>query len=575
MRLAAAFLAAMIGSSVGGQSVSLPSITSVSNSFSGSATVAPNTWVSIYGSGLAPTGDVRIWKDSDFVSGQMPTTLDGVSVTVNGESAYVYYISPTQLNVLTPPDLAAGTVQVQVTANGQLSSMVAVQAQTYSAAFLTFNGQYVTATHVGGTLVGPQSLYPGVSTPVQPGEVIVLYASGFGTTSSPIVKGSASQSGTLPSAPVIEIGGVAAKVLFAGLISPGLFQFNVMVPPLSANGDNSITAQYAGQTTQAGVLLNIEFVVLSLSDFMIPAGQSATLTWSSTNAASCRASDSWSGSQPTVGSQSFTATTPGYYTYTLVCTGSSQTSSQSVVLTAYGPAQSVDYGAAQASYHQGYQATFYVAPPNQITGLQTSIVVPPFPPVPTASGAVLFLWPGIDPATNSVNFLPINNGVLQPVLSWGPSCAPVAQPKPFSSWWISAQYVNTFGSDPGFSGCQSGSAMLVSPGDVLFIDMALDAATGVWAQTVTDANTDQTVSFSINMQGQGQNWLYFAVEEWYGATITTPVVFSNSTITFQSPDTANWCSTYQAANPNQYIMTPPTPRNNGTQCFISTIVVTK
>jgi hypothetical protein len=81
--------------------------------------------------------------------------------------------------------------------------------------------------------------------------------------------------------------------------------------------------------------------------------------------------------------------------------------------------------------------------------------------------------------------------------------------------------------------------MLVSPGDVLLIDMALNAATGVWLQTIIDANTDQTVTFSINLQGQGQNWVFFAIEQWYGETITTPLVFSNSTITFLSPDTAN------------------------------------
>ena len=39
--------------------------------------------------------------------------LDGVSVTVNGKPAYVYYISPTQLNVLAPDDPAIGSVPVQ------------------------------------------------------------------------------------------------------------------------------------------------------------------------------------------------------------------------------------------------------------------------------------------------------------------------------------------------------------------------------------------------------------------------------------------------------------------------------
>ncbi|MGB6874517.1 MAG: hypothetical protein WBD87_00650, partial [Candidatus Acidiferrales bacterium] len=207
-------------------------------------------------------------------------------------------------------------------------------------------------------------------------------------------------------------------------------------------------------------------------------------------------------------------------------------------------------------------------------GLQTTLTVPPLPPVPTAPGAALFLWPGLDPATSSTNFLPINNGVLQPVLSWGPSCAPAAQPAPFSSWWISAQYVNTFGSDPGYSGCLSGSSMLVNPGDVLLINLSLDAASGVWTQTVTDANTIQSVAFSIDMQGQRQNWAYWAMEFWYGAAINTPVTFTNTTITFQSPDTAGWCSSSQGAN-SAYIYTPPAPQNSATQCFISSVVLTQ
>jgi hypothetical protein len=44
----------------------------------------------------------------------MPTSLDGVSVILSGKSAYVSYINASQLNILTPPDLGTGTVQVQV-----------------------------------------------------------------------------------------------------------------------------------------------------------------------------------------------------------------------------------------------------------------------------------------------------------------------------------------------------------------------------------------------------------------------------------------------------------------------------
>jgi uncharacterized protein (TIGR03118 family) len=62
-------------------------------------------------------------------------------------------------------------------------------------------------------------------------------------------------------------------------------------------------------------------VTLSVSPTSITAGQSATLTWSSTQAVSCTASGAWSGSEATTGSQAVTPTASGSATYTLTCTG--------------------------------------------------------------------------------------------------------------------------------------------------------------------------------------------------------------------------------------------------------------
>jgi uncharacterized protein (TIGR03437 family) len=236
-----------------------PAISSVSNAEGGSSTIAPNTWVSIMGSNLAPAGDSRIWQASDFVNNQLPAQLDGVSVTVNGKAAYVYYISPSQVNILTPPDAMPGSVPVQVTVNGVASTAFTAQAQALSPSFFVFNsGPYVAAKHADGSLVGPATLYPGSSTPAKPGETAVLYANGFGATSTAVVSGSLVQSGTLSPLPVIKIGNTAATVQFAGLVSPGEFQFNVVVPSTTPNGDQAITATYNGSSTQAGTLLTVQ-----------------------------------------------------------------------------------------------------------------------------------------------------------------------------------------------------------------------------------------------------------------------------------------------------------------------------
>jgi len=48
-------------------------------------------------------------------------------------------------------------------------------------------------------------------------------------------------------------------VQFAGLVAPGEFQFNVLVPASTPDGDQSITASYAGLTTQPGTLITIQY----------------------------------------------------------------------------------------------------------------------------------------------------------------------------------------------------------------------------------------------------------------------------------------------------------------------------
>jgi len=237
----------------------VPAIWNVANAEGGSPAIAPNTWVTITGANLATAGDSRGWTTADFVNNQLPRQLDGVGVTVNGKDAYVSYVSPTQVNILTPPDAMTGSVPVQVTVNGMASAVFTAKAQAISPSFFVFNGgAYVAATHADGTLVGPATIYPGSSTPAKPGETVVVYANGFGTTSTPVVSGSPTQSGTLSPLPAIKIGKNAATVAFAGLVGPGEFQFNVAVPANTPDGDQAVSATYAGATTQSGTLLTVQ-----------------------------------------------------------------------------------------------------------------------------------------------------------------------------------------------------------------------------------------------------------------------------------------------------------------------------
>ena len=235
------------------------------NVVAGGTDIAQNTWIEIHGSGLAPASVPAAgvtWSSApEFLSGMMPSALSGVSVRVDGKPAYIYYVSATQVNVLTPLDSTTGQVQVTLTNGSNTSAPFAVNMKAVAPAFLQFgSGPYIAALHADYSLLGPASMsVPGYTfTPAQPGETIVLYAAGFGLPVTALTQGSATQLGALANWPAITIGGFAATVLWAGVNGDsGLYQINVTVPPAAANGDNAVVATYGGASTPAGATIPV------------------------------------------------------------------------------------------------------------------------------------------------------------------------------------------------------------------------------------------------------------------------------------------------------------------------------
>jgi uncharacterized protein (TIGR03437 family) len=233
-------------------------ITSAANGASFQAGFASATWVSIFGTNLAQT--TRLWQGSDFVNGLLPTSLSGVSVTINGLAAYVGYISPTQVNALAPDDEIGGAVQVQVTtAQGKSNSLTAQKQQFAPAFFWMQGGTYVAAQHADYTYVGKPGLIAGVATqPAKPGETILLYGTGFGPTSPPLPSAQlVTTPAVLANSVQVTIGGVDAPVAYAGLVEAGLYQFNVTVPSVPS-GDAAVVARTGGVQTQTGVSITIQ-----------------------------------------------------------------------------------------------------------------------------------------------------------------------------------------------------------------------------------------------------------------------------------------------------------------------------
>jgi len=194
--------------------------------------------------------------------------------------------------------------------------------------------------------------------------------------------------------------------------------------------------------------------------------------------------------------------------------------------------------------------------------LSTTLAVPIKPQQNTGT---LFLWPGLQPG--GANFQPIDNGVLQPVLTWGSTCAPNSPKNGYASWWVSAQYVNTYGSHPGYTGCLGGDGMNVQVNDALQMVMTLNGS--VWHQSVMDVNTQQRVTYDLDLLDQAQNYAEFVIEM-YTENPAADVVFTATTITFQNSEPASCQPSTRGMND---FFTNPRVSADGKQCSIDRIVL--
>ena len=93
--------------------------------------IASNSWITIEGTNLSPVTDT--WATA-IVDGNLPTSLDGFSVSVGGQPAYIEYVSPNQINAVAP-NVGTGTVSVTVTSPISTSSAVTAVAQAAQPAF--------------------------------------------------------------------------------------------------------------------------------------------------------------------------------------------------------------------------------------------------------------------------------------------------------------------------------------------------------------------------------------------------------------------------------------------------------
>lgn len=241
-----------------------PTITAggVVNGASFAPGVVPNSWISIRGTNLAST--TNTWERA-IVDGRLPTSLDNVSVDVGGRPAYVYFVSPTQINALAP-DVGAGNLQVTVTNAGRTSAAATAASSALMPAFFLWPGNQAVATrHPDGGFAVRNGTFAGVTTtPAKPGDVIILWGTGFGPTTPPAPVGVVSLltvQYNVTNAVSVTVGGTPALVVATPALSPefaGLYQVPIQIPANAPDGDLPVVATVGGAQSPAGVTITVK-----------------------------------------------------------------------------------------------------------------------------------------------------------------------------------------------------------------------------------------------------------------------------------------------------------------------------
>ena len=231
-------------------------------------TIAPGSYVSIYGSGftsaLTGSSDQFNLLCPNGLYCPYPISFDDVSVSFDVPGAtypgFPYYITTgqyPQINLLVPWELEGqSSAQVKVSFDFDLfSNVVTVQLANNVPAFFVCSG----------AACARDTSYNVITTgnPAKRGQYIQLYANGLGPVTNPPGDGVAATASPLSSTtttPVVTIGGAvvpSANVQFSGLAPgyPALYQINVLVPQSSQTGSAvPISLQIGGATTPAATI---------------------------------------------------------------------------------------------------------------------------------------------------------------------------------------------------------------------------------------------------------------------------------------------------------------------------------
>lgn len=249
---------AVIGAA-GGNAPS-PTISSISDGWTGMPVIASNGWVSISGSNFASANTP--W-DRAINGAALPIFLGGATVKVNDRAAAIYFASPNQIYALAPLDDTTGNVSVVVSTAAGSSAPGTIRKAAAAPALLNAPGPnnrlYAVVAASDGTILGRSGTDSRVTRAARPGETIYLFGSGWGKT-DPLVTADRTVAIEAPMStpPTVSLNG--ANVALVGtptLFSAGLYQAVITVPAGLADGDYPIVLTAEGAASSNNVFLTV------------------------------------------------------------------------------------------------------------------------------------------------------------------------------------------------------------------------------------------------------------------------------------------------------------------------------
>ncbi len=192
-----------------------------------SGPIAPGEIISIFGSRIGPNEGVVGQLDD---SGRVATALAGTQVLLDGEPVPLFFVRTDQVNAQATYRLdGLTTTEIQIIFEGEASNVVTVPVAPSAPGFFTMPDD---RTQVIAIL--PDGSLNSAANPAQPGDIIVMYATGEGQTVPPGEDGKLAEPPfPEPVLPVeVVIGALPANVLYFGAAPDftGLVQINAEIP---------------------------------------------------------------------------------------------------------------------------------------------------------------------------------------------------------------------------------------------------------------------------------------------------------------------------------------------------------